>query len=52
MFQFFNKLGITLQHVDFVWSLQVLITYITRCHCTTLHNFKVPKELACGHMGP
>jgi hypothetical protein len=37
--QVFNKLGVRLQHVDFLWSLQIFFTYLTKCHWYNLAEF-------------
>jgi hypothetical protein len=37
--QVFNKLGVILQHVEFLWSLQIFFTYLTKCHWYNLVEF-------------
>jgi hypothetical protein len=44
----FNKLGVNFQLVDFKWSLQIFVTYITKCHWYNLAEFL--KSLKNDHM--
>jgi hypothetical protein len=35
----FNKLCVNLKHVEFLWSLQIFVTYLTKCHWYNLVEF-------------